>query len=268
MIIDLAAEVTKLGVDCPLGWPDDFVAFVNAHRIGDVVAPQDLAGKDWRRRLAYRATDRAVREATGLTPLSVTADRIGLTAMRGAGLLARLAKAGQPVDRAGGGVVVEVYPAASLHQWRLPHKAYKGRDNSPTRERLLQQPAGPQLGNRSAFPPTRCSWSRLGERAGSPCPTNPWPRWSERAAAFSAASDGSEAQRRRQRSEYERASREARTDRSASASPAAATAVRSRPATTCSWRGHPRCPTGAWRWCRPSGDRRHLSQDIGDIRRS
>ncbi len=51
MIIDLAAEVTKLGVDCPLGWPDDFVAFVNAHRIGDVVAPQDLAGKDWRRRL-------------------------------------------------------------------------------------------------------------------------------------------------------------------------------------------------------------------------
>jgi hypothetical protein len=30
------------------------------------------------------------------------------------GLLARLAAAGQPVDRSGTGVVVEVYPAAAL----------------------------------------------------------------------------------------------------------------------------------------------------------
>ena len=153
MIIDSAAAATKLGIDCPLGWPDEFVAFVNAHHTDHVVAPEDVAGKDWRRRLAYRATDRAIRETTGLTPLSVAADRIGLTAMRAAGLLARLAKAGRPVDRAGGGVVVEVYPAASLHQWRLPHKAYNGRD---TRRRARV-----------------CSSSSLPPRRGSTCASTP-----------------------------------------------------------------------------------------------
>lgn len=115
MITEAARAAVKLGLDCPLGWPDDFVAFLNQHHKGHVVvAPEDVAGKDWRRRLAYRATDRSVHAATRLTPLSVAADRIGLTAMRAAGLLARAAAAGQPVDRAGGGVVVEVYPAASL----------------------------------------------------------------------------------------------------------------------------------------------------------
>ena len=51
-----------------------------------------------------------MRERTGLTPLSVAADRIGLTAMRAAGTLSRLAAEGRPVDRAGNGIVVEVYP--------------------------------------------------------------------------------------------------------------------------------------------------------------
>jgi hypothetical protein len=47
-------------------------------------------------------------------PLSVATNRIGLAATRCAGLLARLAADGRPVDRAGTGVVVEVYPAAAL----------------------------------------------------------------------------------------------------------------------------------------------------------
>ena len=124
-IAEAAQSVAKLGLDCPLGWPDDFLRFLQAHQAGRVVAPQDVAGRDWRRRLAYRATDRAVREVTGLTPLSVAADRIGLTAMRAAGLLARLANEGRSVDRGGGGIVVEVYPAASLKCWGLSHKGYK-----------------------------------------------------------------------------------------------------------------------------------------------
>lgn len=139
VITGAARTAVKLGLDCPLGWPDDFVAFLNEHHDGHVVAPQDVAGKDWRRRLAYRATDRAVRGATGLTPLSVAADRIGLTAMRAAGLLARFTEAGQPVDRAGGGVVVEVYPAASLHRWGLPHRGYKGKDKQPVRDGLIRE---------------------------------------------------------------------------------------------------------------------------------
>ena len=102
-IAEAALSAAKLGLDCPLGWPDDFLRFLQAHQAGRAVAPQEVAGRDWRRRLAYRATDRVVREVTGLTPLSVAADRIGLTAMRAAGLLARLADEGRPVDRAGGG---------------------------------------------------------------------------------------------------------------------------------------------------------------------
>ncbi|MEO6713138.1 MAG: DUF429 domain-containing protein [Mycobacteriales bacterium] len=87
-----------------------------------------IAGDRWRAFLANRETDRAVHQAVGLWPLSVAADRIGLAAMRAAGLLADLADAGRAVDRAGTGVVVEVYPAASLKVWGLPHKGYKGQD--------------------------------------------------------------------------------------------------------------------------------------------
>lgn len=136
-IVEVSEGADRVGIDCPLGWPDDFLEFLQAHHAGHVVAPQDVAGKDWRRRLAYRATDRAVKAETGITPLSVAADRIGLTAMRAAGLLARLAAGGRPVDRAGGGVVVEVYPAASLHCWGLPFKGYKRAANRGQREALI-----------------------------------------------------------------------------------------------------------------------------------
>jgi predicted nuclease with RNAse H fold len=91
-VLEATTRAEVIGVDCPLGWPDDFVSFLVEHHDGHVVAPQDVAGISWRRRLAYRATDRAVHMACGVTPLSVAADRIGLTAMRAAGLLARLAK--------------------------------------------------------------------------------------------------------------------------------------------------------------------------------
>ena len=119
-ITNAATDADKLGIDCPLGWPDDFLLFLQEHHAGQLVAPQEVGGQDWRRKLAYRATDRAVRERTGLTPLSVAADRIGLTAMRAAGILSRLAAEGRPVDRAGNGIVVEVYPAASLRCWACP----------------------------------------------------------------------------------------------------------------------------------------------------
>jgi predicted nuclease with RNAse H fold len=136
-ITDAAQDADKLGIDCPLGWPDDFLRFLQEHHAGHVVAPQDLAGRDWRRKVAYRATDRAVKERTGLTPLSVAADRIGLTAMRAAGILSLLAADGRPVDRAGTGIVVEVYPAASLRCWGLPFRAYKGAERRDARQALL-----------------------------------------------------------------------------------------------------------------------------------
>src|SRR6266511_3138463 len=53
-IVDAITQADKAGIDCPLGWPAPFVAFVAAHHCGHVTVPHDLAG---RRRLAYRETD-------------------------------------------------------------------------------------------------------------------------------------------------------------------------------------------------------------------
>lgn len=124
-IVDAAATSAKLGLDCPLGWPDGFVEMLTSHHTGHL-EPHASDDADWRRGLANRATDVAVAQKTGLRPLSVAADRIGLTAMRAANLLGRLEASGSPVDRAGTGVVVEVYPAASLHVWGLDSRGYKG----------------------------------------------------------------------------------------------------------------------------------------------
>ncbi|MFG2099889.1 DUF429 domain-containing protein [Micromonospora echinaurantiaca] len=138
-LLRAASAADKVGIDCPLGWPEPFVEFVIAHHRGDLAAPTDLVGRDWRRSLAWRRTDAVTHAVTGRPPLSVAADRIAHTAMRCAALLARLAADGQPVDRSGGGTVVEVYPAASLKQWGLPYQGYKGRQNSSALNDLMDQ---------------------------------------------------------------------------------------------------------------------------------
>jgi predicted nuclease with RNAse H fold len=127
-IVAAVESSDKAGIDCPLGWPAAFIEFVTDHSAHALSTP-DGVGKDRRRELAYRATDRFVYEQTRKWPLSVATDRIAHTAMRAAGLLSRLARSGQPVDRTGAGVVVEVYPAASLRRWGLTAQGYKGTAN-------------------------------------------------------------------------------------------------------------------------------------------
>lgn len=125
-IAGVAPDVDRLGIDCAFGWPDDFVAFVSRHAAGLPVEVGPDEGKAWRRRLSYRATDRATRDVTGRWPLSVATDRLGLTAMHSAVLLDTIGEAlGAPVDRSGGGTAVEVYPAASLRLWGFDIRGYK-----------------------------------------------------------------------------------------------------------------------------------------------
>lgn len=124
-IADAATGVTRLGIDCALVWPDAFVDFVSAHADADRPPVVD-GGADWRRTLAYRATDVQIRERTGRWPLSVSTDRLGVTALRCAGLTGRLAARGLHVDRSGlEGAVAEVYPGATLRAWGLDTRGYR-----------------------------------------------------------------------------------------------------------------------------------------------
>jgi predicted nuclease with RNAse H fold len=96
VVLHHARTAGKVGIDCPLGWPDAFVDFVRDHQEGKpVVAHQGTAG-EWRRSLANRLTDIRIRENADLkvVPLSVSTDRIGLTAMRAARLQTLLAEQG------------------------------------------------------------------------------------------------------------------------------------------------------------------------------
>jgi uncharacterized protein DUF429 len=145
-IRDLATSAAKIGIDCPLGWPDTFVEFLVAHRALRPQSPDGVANADWRRSLANRRTDLYVRERLGMVPLSVATDRIGLTAMRAASLQALLAQDGHAIDRTGSGLLVEVYPAAGLKHWRLRrHRGYKGGNGRRSLSELvddLEQKAG------------------------------------------------------------------------------------------------------------------------------
>ncbi|MDI3331401.1 MAG: DUF429 domain-containing protein [Micrococcus sp.] len=127
----------RAGVDVPFGWPESFVRFIAAHSEG-TVTPVAGTGPDWRRSLALRATDLAVRELTGLNPLSVSTDRIAYPALRWANLAARLRAAGHPVAPDGGGPACEVYPAAALRAWGLPHRVYKKDAHREARAALVE----------------------------------------------------------------------------------------------------------------------------------
>jgi predicted nuclease with RNAse H fold len=133
-IVEAAQHVDKLGIDCALGWPIEFVAFLNQHSSPNNSAQPD-GGMDWRRRVSFRESDRHVKEVTGKWPLSVSTDRLGLTAMRCAGLQGRLQQTGIEVDRSGLGKVVEIYPGASLRLWGLDTTGYRVQEE--TREELL-----------------------------------------------------------------------------------------------------------------------------------
>jgi len=138
LIVEALLAADKAGIDCPFGWPDLFVSFVSAHRAGTLEVHEG-PGRRWRRDLALRVTDQLVQDSGAGRPLSVSADRIGHTAMRCANLLAQLAQRGHPVDRSGQGSVIEVYPAASLKQWGLPHNGYKGADQLAELGHLVDQ---------------------------------------------------------------------------------------------------------------------------------
>lgn len=133
-LIDRSADVTA--IDIPLGWPTGFVEAIADHS----------AGRSWpddpdRTALRFRETDRVL-IAQGINPLSVSSDRIGVGAMRGARIQSMLSAGGVDVDRSGtSGKLVEAYPAAALRSWGLPWRGYKGTDNRAALANLAREVA-------------------------------------------------------------------------------------------------------------------------------
>ncbi len=147
---ELAVDRDKVAIDAPFGWPREFVEALDAHRrFHPWPAPDDGRDDAFRAALSFRATDRVVMHTR--RPLSVSTDKLGVTAMRCAHLLHRWSAAGDAVDRAGRGTFVEVYPAAALMRWGLTGSGYKGSDTS-TLGRLLD-------GLLAAAPPLELSQS-------------------------------------------------------------------------------------------------------------
>ena len=117
-LLEAQGRVDATGIDAPFGWPVPFVELVACRGM----APAKPWTDQTKRELRFRLTDVRVRELTGLWPLSVSTDLIGVPALRCAGLLTQMGVS----DRSGDGLVYEVYPAAALKMWRLPFAGYKG----------------------------------------------------------------------------------------------------------------------------------------------
>jgi predicted nuclease with RNAse H fold len=126
-LLAFMSSATKVGIDCPFGWPVDFVAAVSAHSRHEPWPPQDHTHSEELRNLRFRETDRRIAaQVNGRWPLSVSTDLIGVVAIRYARLASRLAAAGHDVNRDGSGLVAETYPAAALRHWGVKSRGYKG----------------------------------------------------------------------------------------------------------------------------------------------
>ena len=120
-LVEAVLRADRVGIDCPIGWPVEFVRAVSAHERREPWPGRDEPDRaDYTRRLRFRRTDLEVQQRTGRWPLSVSTDRLGVTATRCAWLLDRAETLlGEPVDRTGAGRFAEVYPALSRRVWGL-----------------------------------------------------------------------------------------------------------------------------------------------------
>jgi predicted nuclease with RNAse H fold len=144
---ELIETARVIGIDVPFGWPDRFRTLMQ----GLPDWPNEKWSDDLRDTLRLRLTDRVVRKVLPpIQPLSVSADRIALPAMRAMGLLARWGvgdRSGLPTVE--GRRFVEVYPAATLKSWGLPFSGYKTLEAGAGRGAILKglQARYPDLGD-------------------------------------------------------------------------------------------------------------------------
>lgn len=135
----LGGTCERVAIDVPLGWPVDFVESVNHYMSGtDAGWPADpwSAERDWTSSyFRLRETDQHVALVGQLRPLSVSADKLGATAMKAAWLLSAARAQGVRVDRSGvSGRILEAYPAAAAYAWGLSIGGYKNKTATKIKE--------------------------------------------------------------------------------------------------------------------------------------
>ena len=109
----------KAGIDAPFGWPMPFVDEVKGW-MSKSKTPGEPFSADSFEKFRLRKTDLRIEKPR--RPLSVSSDRIAVTAMR----CARLISATGNVDRTGAkGKLMEIYPASALSFWGLRGEGYK-----------------------------------------------------------------------------------------------------------------------------------------------
>jgi hypothetical protein len=151
-LVELCGPPDWIGIDAPFGWPEPMVTAVAdwaTRKPWPATNPRDLR---------LRLTDQHVYSATGLTPLSVSSDRIAIVAWRCAQLLTLLAAGGPAIDRTGADGIYEVYPGAALSCWGLDRAGYKTRGSAEAK--LGQRDARSKLIAELAL---RAPWLQLSE---------------------------------------------------------------------------------------------------------
>jgi hypothetical protein len=130
-LLALMHDADAVGIDAPFGWPRRFIAAVSEWSSGG--GWSESWDAEARRALRLRATDRWIAaRVRARAPLSVSADSIGVCAMRACSLLQ--AFGGAKLDRVYG-PAFEVYPAGALRDWGFDARGYK--QDSNIRDRLL-----------------------------------------------------------------------------------------------------------------------------------
>jgi predicted nuclease with RNAse H fold len=129
------AAADWIGIDAPFGWPAGMVEAVSDYAATGRWSGLEKDSFRWRRTEVFARE--AVLAETGkkIWPLSVSADRLGLTARRTAQLREHaFESSGVRFDRAGADRVAEVYPAGALHLWGIERGAYKSSQDPGRRE--------------------------------------------------------------------------------------------------------------------------------------
>ena len=166
------AEADLVGVDSPVGWPDEFVRAVGTWSTDRRWEPPANPSA-----LTLRLTDRHV-AAHVRHPLSVSADKIAVVAFRCAAILDRfeLERGPGAVDRSGtSGRVAEVYPAAALVRWSWFGEAAPGTGRRPSYKRVAGRPVRAELVARSEHGFRGWTWPDTPRRWW--IPTTPSTRW-------------------------------------------------------------------------------------------